>query len=231
MPSEFDPIGPYFKILLTAGEESFPSLGDVTNFLYDFNVLYEIARLATDSNYADFRFSHFVFYRKGRPLEMRDRLHIQSISLGSPLVIVAVIAAVPSAVGAIWGLVQIADKVTNAGLNRRKLKAEVEKLERENLQAETTAPSMLAEWLTAKRRIKVDSDDDLPQHQKPEVEKQHHAVPIDSAMETTEGFRSVLRIREAEIYYDQVTNRLERSSIRIRELDIEVIEPTRNTES
>jgi hypothetical protein len=232
MPPEFNPNESHFSIRLTAGEEPFPPLLDVTNFFYDFNVLYEIARLTADPNYSDFRFSHFVLYRKGRPLDLRDRLHVQSLSLGSPLVIVAVLAAVPGAVGALWGLVQIADKLTNAPLVRRKLKAEVEKLERENLQASATPYNELPGWSKPRRAIRLeDQDEDTPERQKPKLNNQGEGIPLNSVIETTEDFRKVLRIRESEIYYDQVANRLERSSIRIRELEIEIVDPNQKRES
>jgi hypothetical protein len=232
MPPEFNPNESHFNIRLTAGEEPFPSLADVTNFLYDFNILYEIARLTTDPSYSDFKFSHFVFYRKGRPLASSDRLRVQSISLGSPLVIVSVLAAVPAAIGAAWGLVQIADKLTNAPLNRRKLKAEVEKIERENLLASPTPHNEPAGWvLKPKRAIRFEEDENVPEGQKPERNNEQEGIPVDSVIETTEDFRRVLRIRESEIYYDQVANRLERSSMRIRELEIEVVVPKPKRES
>jgi len=231
MPPEFSPNESHFSIRLTAGEEPFPTLVDVTNFLYDFNILYEIARLTTDPSYSDFKFSHFVFYRKGRPLNLSDRLRVQSISLGSPLVIVSVLAAVPAAIGAVWGLVQIADKLTNAPLNRRKLRAEVEKLERENLLASPTAHNGLAAWVKPRREIHVQGDEGIPEGQPPERKDQQEKSPPQSVIEPTEDFRRVLRIRESETYYDQVANRLERSSVRIRELEIEVIVPKRERES
>lgn len=192
MPSSFTPNEPYFRIRLTGGEESFPSLLEVSSFLYDFNLLYEISRLATDPTYRDFNFSRFVFYRRGRPLEERDRLYLQSLSLGSPIVIVGVVTAVVTGVGGVWGIVQVVEKITNAPLNRRKLKAEVEKLERENKEAAALSADLVPE---------------------------------------EEEFRKVLRIREAEHFYDNVAGRLERSSVRIKELEIEVVQPNQKRES
>jgi len=193
MPPSFNPDEPYFRIRLTGSEESFPSLLEVSSFLYDFNLLYEISRLATDPAYRDFKFSRFVFYRRGRPLEERDRLYLQSLSLGSPIVIVGVVTAVVTGIGGVWGIVQIVEKITNAPLNRRKLKAEVEKLERENQEAATLSPDLM-----------------------PEGE---------------EEFRKVIRIREADHFYDNVAGRLERSSVRIKELEIEVVRPNRKRDS
>src|SRR6266478_531695 len=100
MPPSFTPDEPYFRLRLTGSEESFPSLLDVSSFLYDLNLLYEISRLATDPKYRNFSFSNFVFYRRGRPLEGSDRLYVQSLSHGSPIVVVAVVTAVGGGLGA-----------------------------------------------------------------------------------------------------------------------------------
>jgi hypothetical protein len=193
MPSEFNSNEPHFLIRLVGSGEAFPSLLDVSSFLYDFNLLYEIARLATDPNYHDFKFSDFVFYRGGRPLNGRDRLHVQTLRHESPLILVAVLAAVSVAVGSLWGIVQIVEKITNAPLTRRKLKAEVEKLEREN-------------------RGEAQS-------------------PLDVDFESLEQLRTVLRVREAEHYYDNAAGRLQRSSVRIKELEVEIVRPNRRRDS
>lgn len=192
MPPSFSPDEPYFRIHLTGSEESFPSLLDISSFLYDLNLLYEISRLATDPKYHDFSFSNSVFYRRGRPLADRDRLYVESLSHGSPIAIVAVVTAVAAGIGSILGIIQIVEKVANARLNRRKLMAEVERLESGNREAT----------------------------QSPDLQPQGE-----------EDFRKVLRIREAEHFYDNVAGRLERSSVRIRELEIEVVQSNPKKES
>jgi hypothetical protein len=184
---EREPISSLLIIRLQGSEGGAPSLLDVSSFLYDFNLLYEISRLATDPNYHDFRFSDFVMYRNGRPLAEYDRLLVAELRKESPLLLVTALAAVPTVVGAVWGVVQIVEKVTNARLERRKLRAEIEKLEREN----------------------------RPERQ----------PPLGVNFESPEQLRTVLRIREAETYYDKVGGRLERSSVRIKELQIEVVTP------
>jgi hypothetical protein len=186
MPPGFNLDEPYFRIRLTGNEQSLPSLLDVSSFLYDFNLLYEIGRLATDPRYFDFRFSSNLFYRRGRPLDERDRLYVQSLSHGSPIEMVLVVTAVGTVLGGIWAIVQIAEKVANAPLNRRKLMAEVEKLERENREAKS-------------------SPDLSPRNE--------------------EDFAQMLRIREAEHFYKNVSGRLEQSSIRIKEVEIEFVQP------
>lgn len=59
-------------------------------------------------------------------------MFVWELRSGSPLELTLVLAAAPIAIGALWGIVQIAEKIANWPLNRRKLRAEVEKLEREN---------------------------------------------------------------------------------------------------
>ncbi|MBS1842613.1 MAG: hypothetical protein JSS69_03040 [Acidobacteria bacterium] len=189
MALDFSLNEPYFRIQIAGREETFPTVLDVSSFLYDLNLLYEIARLATDPNYDEFRFSRFVYFRSGRPLKEADRLRIQSLRQESPLALVAVLTAVPVAIGAVWGVVQIVEKIANAPLNRRKLKAEVEKLERENRETARSSQALIP-----------DNDEQV---------------------------RSVLRVREAEQLFDSVAGRLERSSVHIKELEIEIVQPRR----
>ncbi|MBV9928115.1 MAG: hypothetical protein JOZ96_24060 [Acidobacteria bacterium] len=137
MPREFNLEQPHFWIYLRAEEEEkFPPLNDVYTFLHDVNLIYEISRVATDPNY-DFSLSELVYSREeGLNIHMRDedRLHVESMSKNSPLELSTLVVAVPAAVGAIWGVVQIIEKVVNFRLNRRKLREEVRRLERENTQ-------------------------------------------------------------------------------------------------
>ena len=188
-PYESEPFGSLLLMRLRGGEGGVPSLLDVSSFLYDFNLLYEISRLATDPRYHDFKFSDFVLYRNGRPLAAYDRLLVAELRQESPILLVTAVAGVSTVIGAVWAIVQVVEKILNAPLERRKLRAEVERLEREN---RPEAPS---------------------------------SVGVD--FERPEQLRTVLRVREAETYYDNVGGRLERSSVRIKEFEIEVITPDR----
>lgn len=145
MSRNFNPDAPHFRIRLLAEEdERFPRLLDMYTFLHDFNLLYEISRVATDPNYENFPFPQLVTPRvEGLFTHVRDedRLRVETISKHSPMELVTVLAAVPVAVGAVWGVVQILEKVVNFRLNRKKLREEVRKLERENSQAENQLPS------------------------------------------------------------------------------------------
>jgi len=113
-----------------------PLLIDTVNFLYDFNVAYELSRLATDPRYEGFHFSRFVLYRNGRPLESQDRLFIHELEQASPFKLVARLTATSLAIGSLWGIVQIAQVVVNWPLEHRKLEAEVRKSELEVVKLE-----------------------------------------------------------------------------------------------
>lgn len=122
------------------GEQTdLPTLLDVSSFLYDFNLVYELGRLATDQKYRTVRFSRYSLFRKGRPLDHLDRLSVTKLSQSSPLYLQTLLWGAPLAVGALWGIVQIVEKVSNWRLNRDKLEEELKKLQRENLAAETAA--------------------------------------------------------------------------------------------
>ena len=60
-------------------------------------------------------------------LNEEDTLRVNTISLNSPLELATIVAALPAAITALWGLVQIFDKLANL----KKLKLEVLKLENE----------------------------------------------------------------------------------------------------
>jgi hypothetical protein len=54
-------------------------------------------------------------------------------------------AATPAVIGAVWGIIQIVEKVSNWSLNRRKLEAEVKKLEAEAQEKQDRLPRWNAE--------------------------------------------------------------------------------------
>lgn len=120
---------------LLGDEKTEPSFSEMGLFIYDLATLYEIARLSSDPHYESFRFSRFVLYRNGRPLQSIDQMYVNKIRYESPVEITTAIAvygaAATALASAVWITVQIIEKVYNLRLNRRKLELEVQKLERE----------------------------------------------------------------------------------------------------
>jgi hypothetical protein len=197
MARSFNPELPHFRIhILAEEEERFPKLLDMYAFLHDFNLLYEISRVATDPNYDNFTFPQLVRPRlEGLFTHLRDedRLRVERMTKESPMELVTVLAAVPVAVGSIWGVVQILEKVVNFRLNRKKLREEVRKLERENAQ---------------------------PNNQLPPVDDAENSVFL---FENPNFLESRLEERGAIEYYRMVSNRLVRAKIEIVEVRIDLM--------
>jgi hypothetical protein len=141
MPEGFTRNEPYIRIRFIGNDLRFPVFADVQNFLYDLNFLYEVTRLAIDPHYAEFDFSPAVYFRLGRPLLLEHRLHAERLSLQSPIQIDLVINVNIGKVleaATIYSVLAYSEQILgliNSPLKRRKLKAEVEKLERENKEA------------------------------------------------------------------------------------------------
>jgi len=92
---------PHLLIAVTGSEESEPPVRDVSAFLYDLNLLYEIARLATDPSYRHYTFSFRVWTRNNRPLSAQDQLIVHKLRLESPFDLSLLLPFVPKAVEAI----------------------------------------------------------------------------------------------------------------------------------
>ena len=110
---------PFFQIELKADSVfDYELLIDVTSFLYDFNLTYEVLRLATDPDHKEYQFSDETWSKKHRDLPPDQQLHALKLRQESPLELIAATTAIATGVGAVWGLVQIAERILNWPLNR-----------------------------------------------------------------------------------------------------------------
>ena len=122
----------YFLIGLQAQEikAAPPNLLNLTAFLYDFNMLYELNRLALDPSYERVSFSDRIYWRNGRPLQDVDRLKVNSLSEKSPLSvellleITSVLLAIPSA---IYSTICILEKISEKRIDDNKLIESIKK--------------------------------------------------------------------------------------------------------
>jgi hypothetical protein len=94
------------ELTLTASEET-QFLTDLLNFLYDFNLFYEISRLGTDPEYGGFRPSPWMFTRNRRTLRPEDRLEVDVLSQESPTKLIARITCTAAAITALGTLVRL----------------------------------------------------------------------------------------------------------------------------
>jgi hypothetical protein len=135
-------------------------------FLYDLSTLYELVRLGTDPQYADYYFSQYSLYRRNRPLREQDRLVVDEIRYASPPEILTTLAALgvtlTSAGGAVWVWLQILDRLYNLRQGHRKIELEIQKLEMElqKLDRETVSrhPSDAVAVAKAISETKLDAD-------------------------------------------------------------------------
>jgi hypothetical protein len=171
---------PYFEIRVGANNYDYPPLIDISSFLYDFNLVYEISRLATDQEHKGYRFSEDTWSQEHRPITPDQQLHIITLRQESPLLLVAAVTAIPAAIGAIWGLVQVIDKIANWPLNRQILQ-----LQRDKLAAELR-----------KMQIAAPHDLEFPNIEE-ELEKQGGGFILEETVERLT--RSPVRVREFEI--------------------------------
>jgi hypothetical protein len=122
---------PYIQLEVVGDGAPYPPLIEVSSFIYDLNFAYELSLLATDPSHGNYVFSEETWYRTHRPIPHEQQLNTLKVQHESPLLLVAAVAALPATIGAIWGLVQIVEKVANFSLNRENLKLQVEKLRKE----------------------------------------------------------------------------------------------------
>jgi hypothetical protein len=108
-------------------EARYPFLLSVSSLFYDLELAHDLGILVTYMAYDSYKFGQDFWTRTGRPLEAAQRLRTFEIVKQSPLALELIITAV----GGIWALTQIIDKVANWKLNRNKLELEVAKLRQE----------------------------------------------------------------------------------------------------
>lgn len=113
--------------LLNFEERPIPYLLDVSSLLYDVELLHDLGVILWYPQYSAFKFGRYFWYRAARPIEPIHRLRARRIELKSPLAVELVFGGIAAA----WAFAQVADKIGNWGLNRKKLQLEIEKLEAE----------------------------------------------------------------------------------------------------
>lgn len=128
---------PEYLVIEVLGEENIPSLQEVSSFIYDFNLLYELSRIGADPRYERYVFSRFIWTRNGRHLKEEDRLRVTALRLGSPFFLQTALKIFESpgtlaGLGAaIWAFTQAAEKIADWKPNRELKRLEVEKVKKE----------------------------------------------------------------------------------------------------
>lgn len=145
MPPETNFIAPYFRFHILGSDEDSPAVVDVATFLYDFNMLYEILRLAVDPERRPRRYTHYLTFRNKQRVPDDERLRTVVLRVQSPPELVAILEAfrlpltittlglllkyLPDGIRGLSDAFDLVEKVRNRDLNRRLLQAQVEDAE------------------------------------------------------------------------------------------------------
>jgi len=149
----------YIEITVRGEEEKYPLLADVNSFLYDFNLLYEFARIGSDPAHNKHNLSQYSWRRNARRIDQSDQLRVVRLRHESPLLLVTVIPAVAAAIGGLWVMVQTTEKITNWSINREMLKLQRDKLRLEVAALERSTQELPHAELPGPMVAKVRNDD------------------------------------------------------------------------
>jgi len=116
-----------YLVTLQFREDEEPFLLDVSSLIYDFELAYDFSVILAEEEYSKYDFNRFFWYRTGRPLKNHHRARAARIVKESPLLLEVILPSLT----AIWVLIQIIEKISNWEINRKKVKMEVRKLQRE----------------------------------------------------------------------------------------------------
>ena len=144
MPPETNPAGPYFRFHILGSTEDTPAISDVATFLYDFNMLYEILRLAVDPERKP-RYTYYLTFRNRQRVPHEERLRTVSLRVESPPELVAILETfrlpitittlslllkhLPDGIRGLSDAFDLVEKVRNRHLARRLLAGQVTDVE------------------------------------------------------------------------------------------------------
>lgn len=195
----------WISIRLVGNEGSAPLLLNVAAFLYDFNLFYEVSRLAVDAAYEHVALNPRTWtYRRSRPLRAEDRLQVSRLRHESPIELVTAVTLGFGAISAAWAVFQGIERIVNFPLSRKLLTLQVAKAELDLLAAQRTEAERLQ----------------LP------------TVGTDAALEARllaepSAVSRRLDARDATVLYNRALRRIEQSEIELTEFDIEIVDDER----
>jgi hypothetical protein len=210
------------------GISGYPSVLLFSRFLYHLCLVYEVSRLATDPQYRRFRFPRVQFHPTVSRLDPIDRMVLLRISQNSPWQLSASFvhdAATMSvgALGGLWLLVQCLDKLSTISLNRRKLRAEIEKIELESAKLQN---EMSASTFSMRRITDASGHPDIQLSQRTTAKRRSNAgAPSDDFIlppaESSHLYK-LLRRRGARKFYDENTQAAGKLGFKIEEISVTI---------
>ena len=213
---------PVIQITVRGSESERPEFRDVVNFLWDFNLAFELSLLAVDPKYEWFRFSNHVFQRNGRPVRVNDRLRLVSLTEESPLTLKTVATAAAGTAAALWVLVQSAQVVANWPLERAKLELEVRKTQLEVEKLEREAPPPLPVQTPPRLPDEARARDRELKQIETQLSLPRVVQPADEISRELSAYQEHVVSREADQIFS-VIERFDRSPIRIEDVHVALI--------
>jgi hypothetical protein len=209
-----------------SGTESRHTVLEFSRLLYHLDLVYEVSRLATDPRYRSYQFPEHTFRPLVSPLEPSDRMILLRVRHESPWDLSVLLhdpmALLTGGLGALWLFVQCLERVSTLGLNRRKLKAEIqkvqleaEKLRREMETAEPSRPTLR----TSEARRSIEGPDDIT------TPTTYFADPLhddDSLIPPKESMRLYRRLgrRGAQKFYESNVNAIHRLGFAVKDFEL-----------
>jgi hypothetical protein len=203
---------PVVTISATGTENHRPTILEFSRFLYQVHLSYEIARLATDPQYGDFRFPKYTFAPSRSRLRWQDQLELDAVRHESPWRLKSSLVAFGAVAPTLWLLAQTFDKIGNYQLNREMVRAEIHEIQtktRSEQLSNIEKATQLGVQLTEE-----DAEIRSPQRQR------HVLTPEEAAI-----VRSMLARRNADQFYERSQRILKGLPFRVGELDIRIVPP------
>lgn len=195
------------------GTESRHTLLEFSRLLYHLDLVYEISRLATDDTYRKYKFPEQTFRRFVSPLEPNDQMILSRVRHESPWELSVLlhdpVALLTGGLGALWLFVQCLEKLSTLGLNRRKLKFEIDKLKLEAAKLRSEPP-----------QITEGEGDESSRIVNPRNIKRPNES--DSLIQPKESMRLYRRLkrRGAAKFYESNTNAILRLGFEVKDFDL-----------
>jgi hypothetical protein len=201
------------------GTESTHTLLEFSRLLYHLDLTYEVARLATDPNYSRYEFPKHTFRPVISPLDSNDQMILSRVRHESPWQLSVLlhdpITLLTEGLGALWLFIQCLERVSILGLNRKKLRGEIEKLhlEAEKQRRELEAPS-------SQPAPAITGEEVVEAHQPHLFEAVDDAGWLIPPAESQRLYRRLKR-RGAERFYESNINSIHRLGFEVKDFDID----------
>ena len=215
-------------ISIIGSEDGRVRLLDLSQFIYQLNLCYEIDRLATDSTYERFKFPVHTFAPSRSKLRTTDQLMLEQIHHESPLSLKTSLFMATGVIGGLLGLTQMVEIIGTSELNREKLKAEIVEI-RAKTDVERLTPIEMIEHIRAEklanlekaRKLKIplsESEKDLDRTLLPREPSRSRAL----TREDSNWLHEKLVQREALHFHERCQNTVRRLPFRVKRVDFTI---------